>query len=313
MASDPDAEVLAAAAAMESRLTSEAPSAPVNDLDCEGMELKLKFKMALDELHEDGIAGLPPYRLASGKEIPAGLSPLLKDDSMARYLKQAAGDVEMAAQAVCETLRWRQLVFPQEEPHGRPVELLQDGRRFRELGPNQDGDLVFALDFCWGHFYDDEEGPLNCLRMVLLAAERACEAGDAIGHPTFVLIVFGGPPPCIFAQACYKFLDKHYPERLKTAVVYPLPSVWATVVSACLYFLGAATRQKMALVSQEVELIEAARLGQEQLPEDWRGGLEAVDEKFQPDKALLQSLVLEYLNPFGESGDAAAQSMEGSW
>eukprot|EP00440_Ansanella_granifera_P072685 gb/GFBE01078877.1/.p1 GENE.gb/GFBE01078877.1/~~gb/GFBE01078877.1/.p1 ORF type:complete len:353 (+),score=66.14 gb/GFBE01078877.1/:1-1059(+) len=310
----PDEGILAAAAAKAT--LAESQSVPqVEASEAELVSQKLNFKIALDELSgEDGIAGLPPYRTAAGKDIPAGRSPLLQDDSILRFLRQAQGDPERAAANVIEALRWRRAVLPPAEPQGAAVEMLNEGRRYRELGPNRDGDLVFALDFCWGHFYTEEEGPLNVLRMVLLAVERAFEAADAVDHPQVVLIVFGGPPPCIFSQVCYRFLDKYYPNRLKRAVIYPVPYMWATVVSACLYFLRAETQEKISVVSEEAELVEAAALtGPEQLPEDWRGGILEVDARFHPDKALLNSIIMQYLNPFADSGAATEQAMESSW
>eukprot|EP00931_Biecheleriopsis_adriatica_P014023 TRINITY_DN11561_c2_g1_i1.p1 TRINITY_DN11561_c2_g1~~TRINITY_DN11561_c2_g1_i1.p1 ORF type:complete len:337 (+),score=79.11 TRINITY_DN11561_c2_g1_i1:107-1012(+) len=299
---------------MSSKIAKAPESVPLESLDFSALEQKLNVKMALDESTEDGISGLPPYRFADSREIPAGLSPLLRDESIERYLKQARGEASQAAEALKATLLWRQLVFPREAPGGRPLEMLQEGRRFRELGPNKDGDLVFALDFCWGHFYEAEEGPLNCLRMVLLAVEKAFEAADAIGHPQVVLILFGGPAPCLFSQVCYKFLDRNYPERLKKAVIYPVPGIWSSVAYACMYFLKASTRDKIGLATEEAEVVESASLtGPEQLPEDWRGGMDEVELKHQPDRSLLQSIVKDFLNPFGESGEAIEKSMEGPW
>jgi len=281
---------------------------------------------------EDGLKGLPRYRLTNGQEVDLiessvesdstedsldafKDSPLLSDSSVTRYLVKSVGDAAAAAQAMLATLEWRQRVMPDcDVSNSRPAELLREEVRFRRLGSNAKGDLVFALDCLFGHFLDEETSLVDCLRMCILGVEEAVKAADACGHPKVVLIIFGGPPPVLFSKVAARFLQDHYPERLQRAVIYPVPSVWASIVSACIMFLQRPTRSKIGIATGEAEAVEQASLtGPEQLPESWRGGVDRVGEVHNVDTVLLSGITMEYLSPFGEWSDATEAALSERW
>jgi len=264
---------------------------------------------------EDGLAGLPQYRLTNGEEVSAEASPLLSDSSVMRYLVKSLGNAEVAAQAMLATLEWRQRVMPDcDVTNSRPAALLREDVRFRRLGSNASGDLVFAMNCLFGHFVDEEVTVVDCLRMCILGVEEAVKAADECGHPKVVLVIFGGPPPPLFAKVAARFLQDHYPERLQRAVIYPVPLVWASIVSACLMFLQRPTRDKIGIATVEAEVVEQASLtGPEQLPETWRGGVDRVGEVHSVDTALLSGITMDYLNPFGEWSDATEAALSERW
>jgi len=194
------------------------------------------------------------------------------------------------------------------------AELVREGHHWRRLGQNVDGDLVVAMHFCWGHFVPEGSSLLDVTRAILLGAEAAMEEADAIGHPEIVLILFGGPPPCEFALALNEMCERHYPERLKRAIMYPVPSIVATVASGCLWFFKEEIRSKISIVSEEEEVVAGARLrGPEQLPEDWRGGVSVVAVRHKVDESLMNSIMLTYLNPFGVNGDELKDDLQKPW
>lgn len=262
--------------------------------------------------------GLPPYRKVSGKEVPALESPLLSDDSLHDYLVASHWNVRKAALAIRDTLSWRIAVFPSGAEaaavkSGQPQALLDEGRRLRNLGFNRDGDLVVGIDFCWGHFIPDDSSKLDVMRMLLLGAEAMIEKADAVGHPQLVFVAFGGPPPFELAKALFRVGDKHYTNRLKAAVVYPVPGVLAAVARTGLAFVPSSMRHKISIATREDEAVEGARLtSAEQLPEDWRGGIDTVVAKHKPNHGLLNRMFLRYLNPF-QGGQQLEAALEDPW
>mmetsp|Transcript_13440 Transcript_13440/g.31598 ORF Transcript_13440/g.31598 Transcript_13440/m.31598 type:complete len:337 (-) Transcript_13440:62-1072(-) len=275
----------------------------------EALERRCDVTVELAKLGgKDDLNGLPLYRCVSGEEMPFKASPMSEDRSVARYLVRSHGDAALAAKAMMATLEWRRRVLPDTDVStSYPAALLEEGRRFLRLGPNASGDLVFGINFLFGHFLD-EASLLDCLRMCILGVEDAVEAADSCDHPKVVLVLFGGPPPVLFARVVAKFLQAHYPERLRRAVIYPVPSLWASIVQACLMFLQRQTRDKISIATDEAEAVDLANLtGSEQLPESWRGGLERVTEVHAVDTSLISGITMEYLNPFGDSPDATEE------
>lgn len=316
-------ELVASAAAIAAELAASdaAVSAEIQISDEDVRIASLRNRLEQDHLVAGpGLpGGLPPYRAASGEELPALESPLFSDPSLHRYLQQSQWNVQDAAIAVRNTLAWRMRVLPSVEESaavssGRPQALLEEGRRVRSLGLNRDGDLVVAIDFCWGSFISDDASALDALRMLLLGAEAMIEEADAAGHSQLVVVCFGGPPPCELARALFRCFEKHYPNRLKTAVIYPVPGIFAKVAHACFAFVSIGIRQKILIATQEDEVVEGARLTSAlQLPEDWRGGIDAVVEKYKPSYNLLNSMVLRYLNPFQGSQEQLELALDSPW
>lgn len=74
------------------------------------------------------------------------------------------------------------------------------------------------------------------------------------------------------------------------------------------------TREKIVITSDEETAVQGARLsGSDQLPEDWRGGLDCIMERHRPDTALLSSISLEFASPFAGNGEQLLQCLEGPW
>jgi hypothetical protein len=152
------------------------------------------------------------------------------------------------------------------------------------------------------------------MRTLLLGAEAAIEKADADGHPQLVVVSFGGPAPCEIARALYRCFEKHFPNRLKTAVIYPVPRVLAKVAHGCLAFVSAPIRQKISVAVEEEEVVEGARLtSAEQLPEDWRGGIDRVTELHQPSYSLLNRMVLKYLSPLPSFDESLEEALQRPW
>eukprot|EP00811_Abedinium_folium_P035649 NODE_8424_length_1496_cov_9.709277.p1 GENE.NODE_8424_length_1496_cov_9.709277~~NODE_8424_length_1496_cov_9.709277.p1 ORF type:complete len:344 (-),score=41.09 NODE_8424_length_1496_cov_9.709277:322-1353(-) len=198
----------------------------------------------------------------------------------------------------------------------RAAELHAAGTRLLPLGCNQDGDHVIAVFTHWGKFVDEEAGapPLEVLRMALLAFEEACDVADKLGpeHRSIVVICLGWPVPVGVALAGYRIFTSHYPGRVKRIATYPVSDVWFPLISAALWFMAQA--DLVVLCASEAEVVEVARLkSPEMLPEAWRGGLDAVNERFQPDYAYMNSLSLEFVNPFASNGSEYDVALEGPW
>jgi len=264
--------------------------------------------------------GVSTWRTAAGVELPVAESPMLEGNFWLRgFLHKSQGDVDAAWTAIQAMLMWRQTTLPSAAEaelaaKSHAAHLLKENRRFRQLAVNRDGDLVYVMDSCWGHFVTEDASELELLRMMILGVEAAVNKADAAGHPQLVVISFGGASPCSWSQATIRVLQANYPCRLKRAVVYPVPYLWASVAYASLFFMDEETRAKVWVVSEEAEVVDAARLvGPEQLPEDWRGGFDGVTARHKPDTSLLESLVMEYLNPFGDSGTQLEADLAKPW
>mmetsp|Transcript_93223 Transcript_93223/g.240915 ORF Transcript_93223/g.240915 Transcript_93223/m.240915 type:complete len:401 (+) Transcript_93223:24-1226(+) len=262
---------------------------------------------------------LAPYTLLGGKTIPVAASQLLGESSLHGFVSAAYGDIPTALGLIKDTLEWRKRVFGKECSEldlrrTRAAELLVENRRVRYLGKSAEGDLVLAVDNCFGDWINEDACDADVLHMSLLGVECVVAQMDACGHPKVVLIIFGGPAPYTFTRCCVKVLSSHYPGRLKKVVVYPVPHAWSWVFSSCMYFIGGEMRERIALVAEEQEVVEAAGLQDaEILPARWRGGFDAVAAEFDPDTTLLNSMVMEYLNPFADNGEELEEKVECTW
>eukprot|EP00927_Polykrikos_kofoidii_P073868 TRINITY_DN69887_c0_g1_i1.p1 TRINITY_DN69887_c0_g1~~TRINITY_DN69887_c0_g1_i1.p1 ORF type:complete len:350 (+),score=61.76 TRINITY_DN69887_c0_g1_i1:89-1138(+) len=291
------------------RLAAPADDATMDAADASvsrSLEVVEELRVVLRSRAEMG--SLPPYRLVDGTEIQAEQSLMMSEDRIGAFLVKCLNDVDAAADAVLRTLEWRRKVFPSvvsSEPGGRAAQLLAEGLHIHYLGPNRDGDLVMGMHCRWGRLLCEETPLRDVVGMLLLAAEEIITTADQSGHPQIVVIAFGGPVPYPLARVASLVFEAHYPERLKRAVVYPVPPAYVYVADTCLFFVPRRTRDKVSLISYEDDVVEAACLtSAEQLPEDWRGGIHAVTERCQPDTSLLTSLVLEFFNPFASVSEA---------
>lgn len=262
-----------------------------------------------------GADALPPFRGTDGSDMPAPQSTLLSEASLRRFLARCNNDVQKAAEEIRGTLEWRRRVLKPVQGTTKAAALLAEGVRFRRLGFNQDGDLILAVDALWGHF---EEGTTleDLIRMCILGAEAACVEVDAdeTASGKFVVVAFGGPLPYLFSRVAARIFSRHYPKRLRRAVVYPVPSMFVIMADAFLYFVPERIRKKISLVTEEDEVVSTAKLrGPEQLPHAWRGGITEVEAQHQPDTSLLNGIICEYLNPMASSGDEVEQALEGPW
>lgn len=322
---DPEAEALNKAAAQLLEAEAQHAQEPAQ-LDTEIPEAELpglveKTREEIRKLCSTEEHQHLRYRTVDGKDHPIETCPLLTQVSIRRYLIINCADPATSAEKIVQTLSWRQRAFRRTEnsdgsdPFKRAEELLKEVRRIRPLGQSTDGHVIYGVDCCWGHFVDPEAGvtELDVYRMILLGVEAAVEQADKVGKDRIILIVYGGPPPAQLGLAVGRSLEIHYVGRMECCVIYPVPSVWAYAASAAFLFLRESNRRRMAVVTEEQECVERARLkGPEQLPEEWRGGVEGANERHQPDSALLTSLLFEYLNPFGASPSDLQQALEGT-
>eukprot|EP00928_Gymnodinium_smaydae_P071780 TRINITY_DN55269_c0_g1_i1.p1 TRINITY_DN55269_c0_g1~~TRINITY_DN55269_c0_g1_i1.p1 ORF type:complete len:396 (+),score=56.36 TRINITY_DN55269_c0_g1_i1:71-1189(+) len=244
---------------------------------------------------------LEPYRFLDGSEVSWQSSPAGTDRSLQRFLIARKGDVERAEQMFADSLRWRRRVFPIER-EGAVAAILDDGRRFSNIGLNADGMQVLMVDFLWGYF-NDGFSSLDCLRASLYFIESEITEAEKLGISQAYIICYGGPPPLDYAAALAATLEANYPERLARAVIYPPPRVVAKLVRMMLWFLDKDTNAKVKIEWDEAGLLQLMAIELPQLPAFMRGGLRAAELQHRPDsKTRMSRLVRDGL--YGGTGAA---------
>eukprot|EP00438_Fugacium_kawagutii_P027184 Skav219556 [mRNA] locus=scaffold3801:9963:10646:+ [translate_table: standard] len=96
-----------------------------------------------------------------------------------------------------------------------------------------------------------------------------------------------------------KVFQNHYPERLKVAVVYPIPSSFVSLVRQVMWFVDENTRSKIDLETDEWPLLRRFGYRSEDLPSEIQGGYIGVGERWKPDRRKLLGLAYSFLLPHG--------------
>jgi hypothetical protein len=119
------------------------------------------------------------------------------------------------------------------------------------------------------------------LEDVLAEADAAMDDGEPA---QYLSVSTGGPPPRGFVNSITPIFDINYPERLQTAIIYPIPVWLRYIANAILIIVPKRTREKFVMFSDEPDLLEKLGMTSDQLPEDLKGGIEA--SRIRREKAL---------------------------
>eukprot|EP00746_Dinoflagellata_sp_MGD_P050700 gnl/MRDRNA2_/MRDRNA2_22696_c0_seq1.p1 gnl/MRDRNA2_/MRDRNA2_22696_c0~~gnl/MRDRNA2_/MRDRNA2_22696_c0_seq1.p1 ORF type:complete len:338 (+),score=37.30 gnl/MRDRNA2_/MRDRNA2_22696_c0_seq1:86-1099(+) len=259
-------------------------------------------------------ANPPCYRFLNGIEVPALESPACSMRSLSRFLTARKGDMPAAELMLLEHLHWRRRVFPIEitDSVKRIIDGVQDswGIHFQFVGLDSEGDRIFMINHRWGNFDAPEFPIIDILRAGLVYWEEQFEAVEASGRQKICCISFGGPPPIDFAMALLNILEQNYPERLKRAVLYPIPPLLKPLVGTCLLLVNTVTRDKIRVISEEHELVLAAKMETEQMPSIIRGGYDVIMKRFNPDMKKHDAIIWETLTTRGAGAKPLLQTLE---
>lgn len=129
--------------------------------------------------------------------------------------------------------------------------------------------------------------------------EEAIDSMEEYGVHQISAIVFGSPPPVAWAHVMVKLFQQHYPERLKLAVVYPVPAAFVSLVRKVMWFVDENTRSKVDMETDEQPLLCRFGYLSEHLPPEIRGGHQGVAQRWAPDRGKILGLAYSFLLPHG--------------
>lgn len=241
---------------------------------------------------------LPPYRTVDGDEHPWQKSPSSTDATLHRFIVARKGDVFAAKKQFIENLHWRSRVFPIPR-QGLTAQLLDEDVRFRILRPDTDGCPVLLVNFLFGEFETHEISQLALVQASIRFFEEAIDSMEERGVHQICAIVFGSPPPVAWAHVMVKVFQNHYPERLKVAVVYPVPSSFVSLVRQVMWFVDENTRSKVDMETDEWPLLRRFGYRSEDLPAEIQGGYLGVGERWKPERRKLLGMAYSFLLPHG--------------
>lgn len=241
---------------------------------------------------------LPPYRSVDGEESPWHRSPAGTDASLQRFLVARKGDVVAAMNMFMAHLEWRRQIFPIPR-EGRTAQLLDEGRRFSHLRTDAEGCPVLLINFLFGHFVTDEVSEVEVSLASVRFFEDSLSSLEAQGKSKLCCIAFGCPPPVAWSQVMVKIFQNNYPERLKLAIVYPIPPKLVMLCRKVMWFLDENTRSKIDMESDEEPLLKRFGYQSQDLQEGMRGGCDGVGAYWKPDARKLLGMAYNFLLPHG--------------
>ena len=241
---------------------------------------------------------LPPYRTVDGDEHPWQKSPAGTDATLYRFVVARKGDVLAAKKQFIENLHWRSRVFPIPR-EGLTARLLDEDIRFRSLRRDTDGCPVLLVNFLFGEFETNDIPQVALVLASIRFFEETIDAMEEHGVHQMCTIVFGSPPPVAWAHVMVKVFQNNYPERLKSAVVYPVPSSFVSLVRQVMWFVDENTRSKVDMETDEWPLLRRFGYRSEDLPSEIRGGYIGVGERWKPDRRKILGLAYSFLLPHG--------------
>ncbi|CAJ1395721.1 unnamed protein product [Effrenium voratum] len=241
---------------------------------------------------------LPPYRTVDGDEQPWQSSPAGNDAGLQRFIVARKGNLQAAKKMFVEHLAWRRSVFPIPKA-GLVARLLDEEVRFRRLRRDSDGCPVLLVNFLFGEFAPDDIPQTALVLASLRFFEDAIGSLDPCGAQQMSAIVFGCPPPVAWAHVMVKFFQNNYPERLKLAIIYPVPSTFVSLVRQVMWFVDENTRSKIDMETEEHPLLERFGFRSDDLPLEIRGGYHGVGERWKPDARKLLGMAYAFLLPHG--------------
>ena len=114
--------------------------------------------------------------------------------------------------------------------------------------------------------------------MMVLAVETALAEADVLGHPQILLVLFWRIAIEHLRQVCGFSLERNFSEKVKAAVMYPVPIVLVPVAQVALFFFLADTRKKICVTGHNMVLMESVKLTSDQVLVTMRGRVAAVTE-----------------------------------
>ena len=241
---------------------------------------------------------LPLYRTVDGDEHPWPKSPAGTDATLHRFIVARKGDVFAAKKQFIENLHWRSRVFPIPR-EGLIARLLDEEIRFRTLRPDTDGCPVLLVNFLFGEFETQDIPQVALVQASIRFFEETINSMEERGVHQICAIVFGSPPPVAWAHVMVKAFQNNYPERLKVAVVYPVPSSFVSLVRQVMWFVDENTRSKVDMETDEWPLLRRFGYRSDDLPVEIQGGYIGVGERWKPDRRKLLGLAYSFLLPHG--------------
>ncbi|CAK9016129.1 unnamed protein product [Durusdinium trenchii] len=241
---------------------------------------------------------LPQYRTVDGNDYPWQKSPAGTDATLQRFIVARKGDVFAAKKQFIENLQWRSSVFPIPR-EGLTAKLLDEEVRFRSLRRDPDGCPILLVNFLFGEFETAEISQVALVLASIRFFEDTIDSMEEHGVHQISAIVFGSPPPVAWAHVMVKVFQNNYPERLKVAVVYPVPSSFAALVRQVMWFVDENTRSKVDMETDEQPLLCRFGYRSEDLPPEIQGGYIGVGERWKPDRRKILGLAYSFLLPHG--------------
>ena len=264
------------------------------------MAWRSKINERVEQLRADLCAEeLPSYRTADGDDYPWQKSPAGTDATLQRFILARKGDVSAAKKQFIENLQWRARIFPIPRD-GLVARLLDEEVRFRSLRRDTDGCPVLLVNFLFGEFETPEVSQVALVMASIRFFEDVIDSMEERGVHQICAIVFGSPPPVAWAHVMVKVFQNNYPERLKVAVVYPVPSSFVSLVRQIMWFVDENTRSKVDFETDEQPLLCRFGCRSEDLPLEIQGGYIGVGERWKPDRSRILRLAYSFLLPHGQ-------------
>mmetsp|Transcript_70550 Transcript_70550/g.165434 ORF Transcript_70550/g.165434 Transcript_70550/m.165434 type:complete len:390 (+) Transcript_70550:59-1228(+) len=241
---------------------------------------------------------LPQYKSVEGETCEWQRSPAGTEASLQRFLAARKGDVNAAKTMFADHLEWRQKIFPIPR-EGQVAQLLDEEVRFRRLREDTDGCPVLLVNFLFGSFVTKEISEAALVLASIRFFEDAIDSMERHGVHQICALIFGSPPPVAWAHVMVSAFQNNYPERLKVAIVYPVPASFVSLVRQVMWFVDENTRSKVDMETDEQPMLRRFGYRADDLPLEIRGGYIGVGERWKPDAGKLLRMAYAFLWPHG--------------
>jgi len=218
----------------------------------------------------------------------------MSDAHLRRFAIAREWNEKAASEMLTEHLKWREETLPMA--HSAEIQRVIDSGRIRVLRRGKQP--IICADFMWGGLLLEEDiTKKHILDANIYVLEDVLAEADALmddGQPAkYLSVCTGGPPPMDFIRYISPTFDINYPERLQTAIVYPVPTLFRYMVKAIMVLLPKRTSDKFCIFSEERDLLEKLGITSDELPEELKGGYQGSKErqnKLLQDKARMEQM-----------------------
>jgi hypothetical protein len=238
---------------------------------------------------------------------------LVSNATLQRFLSAHEWNIKAASELVQKHLQWRNATLPIQRTDA--IQRILDSGRIRVL--RRGIDPVVCVDFMWGKFLEDGFSADDILNAHLSVLEDVLAESDAIHaslpkhevqdkpirllgtasstadqdageYGRYIGISSGGVPPLPYIRKLAPVLDANYPERMSTAIIYPIPRIMEGLVPGIKKFINKRDRERFEMFAHEEQLLERTGLRAEDLPEDLRGGMHAMINRYKEMKKRMK-------------------------